>query len=78
MSTNIIQLLSRALFGNRILPDLVALEGLPLPPVQLSLQSWKKQVDDIRSMELRQDDVILCAYPKSGKNIDHMVYIYSL
>ena len=73
MSTNIIQLLSRALFGNRILPDLVALEGLPLPAVQLSLKSWKKQVDDIRSMELRHHDVILCAYPKSGKNIDQML-----
>ena len=59
--------LGRKVFGKRFLP-LGEVEGLPLPPVQLSMVTWKKQIDYIRELELRDDDVILCAYPKAGKS----------
>lgn len=57
--------IGQKVFGNRFLPY-VDVEGLPLPPIQISLASWKGQIEDIRALELRDDDVILCAYPKAG------------
>ena len=59
--------LGRKVFGKCFLP-LGEVEGLPFPPVQLSMVTWKKQIDDIRELEIREDDVILCAYPKAGKS----------
>ena len=48
-------------------PNTLYLEGLPLPPVPVSLVSWTQQIQDIRDFEMREDDVILCAYPKTGE-----------
>ncbi|KAL8580958.1 hypothetical protein ACOMHN_017525 [Nucella lapillus] len=55
---------SRFLFGRRVI-CLKEVDGLPLPPVP-RLTSWGKQIDLLRELELRKDDVILCAYPKAG------------
>ncbi|XP_070204245.1 amine sulfotransferase-like [Littorina saxatilis] len=57
--------LGHKLFGKQFFP-LGEVEGLPLPPVQLSMVTWQKQIDDVRKLELRDDDIILCAYPKAG------------
>ena len=65
--TTLLSRIGRQVFGKRFLP-FVEVDGLPLPPVQPSMVTWRKQIDDIRELELRDDDVILCAYPKAGKS----------
>lgn len=46
--------------------ELVEVEGLLLPKVFERSRPMQQHIDVIRSMPMRSDDVILCAYPKSG------------
>ena len=42
-------------------------DGMALPRFSSLLKDAKKRCEDIRNVECRKDDVILVAYPKSGK-----------
>ncbi|PVD32860.1 hypothetical protein C0Q70_08307 [Pomacea canaliculata] len=41
-------------------------EGIPLPSFRFNKEEWEKHIDDLRNMELRHDDILLCTYPKTG------------
>ncbi|XP_076472885.1 sulfotransferase 1C2-like [Babylonia areolata] len=41
-------------------------EGMYLPPRYPSMTTWSEQILELRQMTLRQDDVMLCAFPKTG------------
>ncbi|XP_025090231.1 sulfotransferase 1A1-like isoform X2 [Pomacea canaliculata] len=49
------------------LRDLVipVVEGIPLPILR-STTGWEKHIADLRKMELQDDDILLCSYPKTG------------
>ena len=36
---------------------------------------WEARLQQVKDMELRDDDVIICAYPKSGKRISGRICI---
>ncbi|XP_025090216.1 sulfotransferase family cytosolic 1B member 1-like [Pomacea canaliculata] len=42
------------------------LEGWALPPKRPRLTSWETHIANLRSLQLRDDDIFLCAYPKAG------------
>ena len=41
-------------------------DGIYLPPEQPGTPKWKDKIEQIRQMTLRDDDVLLLTYPKSG------------
>lgn len=43
-------------------------EGIPLPILR-STTGWEKHIADLRKMELLDDDILLCSYPKTGKGL---------
>ncbi|XP_025090203.1 sulfotransferase family cytosolic 1B member 1-like [Pomacea canaliculata] len=47
-------------------PNFCLVEGLPLPIFRPTTEEWQKHITDLRNMELRHDDILLCTYPKSG------------
>lgn len=42
------------------------LEGWALPPKMPRVTSWETHIAELRSLQLREDDIFLCAYPKAG------------
>ncbi|XP_025090205.1 sulfotransferase 1A3-like isoform X2 [Pomacea canaliculata] len=42
------------------------LEGWALPPKMPRVTSWETHIAGLRSLQLREDDIFLCAYPKAG------------
>lgn len=44
----------------------VMFDGMALPPFPPLIKDAKKRFEDIKSLDCRQDDVLLVAYPKSG------------
>lgn len=50
------------------------LEGWDLPPRGPRSANWKTHIAGLRSLELREDDIFLLAYPKAGRgNVDSPV-----
>ena len=41
-------------------------DGMYLPPSPPGMQGWEDKIADLRGMKLRDDDVLLLTYPKSG------------
>ena len=41
-------------------------DGMDLPPFPRIIENVGKQFEDIRNLQLKESDVILCTYPKSG------------
>ena len=44
----------------------VLCEGMHIPPFPRILEDADKQLEDIKNLELKPCDVILCTFPKSG------------
>ena len=53
--------------ADRATPELPVFDGMALPRVSSLLKDAKKRFEDIKNLECSKDDVILAAYPKSGK-----------
>ena len=53
--------------ADRATPELPVFDGMALPRDSSLLKDAKKRFEDIKNLECRKDDVILGAYPKSGK-----------
>ena len=47
--------------------EMVEVEGVWFPTFFERDRPMKEQLERVRALELREDDVILCAYPKSGE-----------
>lgn len=49
----------------------VEVEGLVLPKLFENNRPMAEHIECIRALELNDNDVLLCAYPKAGRSADH-------
>ncbi|XP_052766193.1 sulfotransferase 1E1-like [Mya arenaria] len=50
------------------LDGLMSLDGYPLPTFRLSPEELRAHILSLRDWEMKEDDVILCTFPKCGTN----------
>ncbi|PVD32858.1 hypothetical protein C0Q70_08305 [Pomacea canaliculata] len=44
----------------------IDVDGFPLPVKRKSVEEWRKAIDGLRKVELRDDDILMLCYPKAG------------